>query len=97
MQAILFSPHTDEAAVLMTILQQAGLTVRSVRDFSRAIEAWPESPPDLILVAIHANNVTKVQLQQLRAHIAVPLIVITDLIPESEQVDLMEIEFKKKI
>ena len=63
MQAILFSPHSDEAAVLTTILQQAGLTVRSIRDISRVVETWTENPPDIILVAAHDHQVTKEQLQ----------------------------------
>lgn len=90
MQALLFSPLADEIAVLTAILQQAGLSVRSVRNYPRAVENWPEKPADLIMVSLHENSVTRGQLGLLSAHSDVPLIVITDPISEDAQVDLME-------
>ena len=50
MQAVLFSPHVDEANVLQVILQQAGFMVRTARSLDQAIEAWPENPADFILI-----------------------------------------------
>ncbi len=91
MQAILFSLHADEAAVLSAILQQAGMTVRSVRDFARAIEAWPENPAELLLVAASPGQVVPpMQIKQMRAFTVVPIVVIADSLPEDEQVNLME-------
>jgi DNA-binding response OmpR family regulator len=91
MQALLFSSYADEAAVLTVVLQQAGFTVRSIRDLDRAIDSWPEQPSDLILVTLtddHGQALKKIK--QMRAHTAVPITVITDPVSENAQVDLFE-------
>ncbi len=91
MQALLFSQFADETAVLTTILQQTGMVVRSARDFSRAVEIWPQQPADLVLASITVENARSLHfIRQIRAHIAVPFIIITDPLSEDEQVDLME-------
>lgn len=91
MQALLFSPYADEAAALTIMLQQAGFTVRSIRDISRAIEAWPKQPSDLILITLVEDQAPAVrQVQQMRAHTVVPITVITDLISDDLKVALLE-------
>ena len=50
MQALLFCPYVDESAVLTVVLQQAGFTVRSIRNLEQAIAQWPEQPSELILI-----------------------------------------------
>ncbi|MEW6716976.1 MAG: response regulator transcription factor [Chloroflexota bacterium] len=91
MQAILFSPHADEAAILTTVLQQAGFTVRAIRDLDQAMEAWPERPADLILLTLSGSKEGALkQIKQMRIQTAVPFIVITDTLPEDLQVDILE-------
>lgn len=91
MQALLFSKHADEAAVLNTLLRQAGFSVRSVRSLDQAIESWPERPSDLVLVSL-ADKLEQVitQIEQIRMYTAIPICIITDPLPEDLQVSLFE-------
>jgi DNA-binding response OmpR family regulator len=91
MQAILFSPHADEANVLQVILQQAGFMVRTTRSLDQAIESWPENPADLVLIVLigeHSKSLT--QLKQLRAHTAVPILLVSDLLSDDMYVNYLE-------
>ena len=91
MQALLFSPHADEANVLQVILQQAGFMVRTSRSLGQAIETWPENPADLIMAVLtdeHAKSLS--QVKQLRAHTAVPILLISDLIADDLFVGYLE-------
>jgi DNA-binding response OmpR family regulator len=91
MQALLFSPYADEAAVLTVMLQQAGFTVRSIRDLSQAVEAWPKQPSELILITLTEDQAPAVrQIQQMRAHTVVPIIVIADQLSDDLKVALLE-------
>ena len=91
MQALLFSPHVDETAVLTAVLQQAGLTVRSARDFSRAVENWPQQPADLILAVLPDSEVHSLKgIRQMRSQTAVPFLAIVNALTEDQQVNLME-------
>jgi DNA-binding response OmpR family regulator len=91
MQALLFSPHADEAAVLTVVLQQAGFTVRSVRDLDRAIEAWPQQPAEFILITLSGNQQSALkEIQLMRSHAAVPIVVIVDVVSDDFRVDLLE-------
>jgi DNA-binding response OmpR family regulator len=91
MQALLFSPFADEAEVLTTILQQAGLSVRSVRSLDQAIEAWPEKPSDLVMITLQ-EDLSKAfkQIEQMRMNTAIPICVIANPIPEDVQITLFE-------
>ncbi len=91
MQALLFCQFPDEAAVLRVILQQAGFSVRSSTRIDLAIETWPDKPPDLVLVSLHELNpeINK-QFSQMRVYTVIPICVITDPIPESIHVGLLE-------
>jgi DNA-binding response OmpR family regulator len=91
MQAMLFTPHADEAAVLSAILQQAGFSVRTVRHLDQAIEAWPERPADLILVSFPESKKPAIQqIERMRLFAAIPICVITDPIAEDQQVNILE-------
>lgn len=91
MQAMLFTPHADEAAVLSVILQQAGFSVRAVRNLDRAIEVWPERPADLILVSFPVDTKSAIkQIEQMRMFAAVPICVITDPLSEDLHVSILE-------
>jgi DNA-binding response OmpR family regulator len=91
MQAILFSPHADESNVLQVILQQAGFMVRTYRSLDQAIEAWPENPADLIMTVLSGEHTkSMVQIKQLRAHTAVPILLISDLLLDDLIVNYLE-------
>ena len=91
MQAMLFSPHADEAAVLSVILQQAGFSVRAVRNLDQAIEAWPERPADLILVSFPEDKIAAIQqIERMRMFAAIPICIITDPLSEDQQVNILE-------
>jgi DNA-binding response OmpR family regulator len=90
-QAVLISPFADEANILQVILQQAGFMVRATHNFDQAIESWPNKPADLILIVLtgeHSKSLTQVKL--LRAHTVVPILLISDLLPDDEHVNYLE-------
>ena len=91
MEALLLSNFADETSVLTTVLQQIGFSVRSIRDWQRVIEVWQERPPDLILVVTtqDADFNTK-EIKQLRLQTVIPVVLITNLIPEDQQVNLLD-------
>lgn len=91
MQAVLISPHADEANVLQIILQRAGFMVRSARNLEQAIESWPENPADLILIALsgeHSKSLTQIKL--LRAHTVVPILLVSDTLSDDLHVNYLE-------
>ena len=91
MQALLFSPHPDEANVFQVILQQAGFVVRTGRSLDQAIETWPENPADLVLIALSENPGHSLkQVRQIRAHTVVPIVVIVDLLNDDLHVSFLE-------
>ena len=91
MQAVLFSPHADEANVLQVILQQAGFMVRTARSLDQAIESWPENPAELILIVLSGeHSKSLIQIKQLRAHTAVPILLVSDLLSDDLYVKYLE-------
>jgi len=91
MQALLFSPHIEEASVLILILQRAGFTVRTVQNLDQAIDAWPEQPADFVLITLPENiSRAKQHIETIRLHTVIPICIISDPINESLQVDLLE-------
>lgn len=91
MQALLFSHHAEETAILTMLLQQAGFSVRSVRNLDQAVASWPEQPADLIMIVfpIEVEKATR-QIKQIRAHTAAPIILIADQLTYSLHVELLE-------
>jgi DNA-binding response OmpR family regulator len=90
-QAVLISPHADEANVLQLILQQAGFMVRATRNLDQAIEAWLNNPADLILIVLtgeHSKSLT--QIKMLRAHTVVPILLVSDLLSDDVHVNYLE-------
>jgi DNA-binding response OmpR family regulator len=91
MQALLFSPHLDEANVFQVILQQTGFIVRVSRSLDQAIESWPENPADLVFIALTENPEKALKpVQQIRAHTVVPIVVILDLLTDDLHVRFLE-------
>jgi two-component system KDP operon response regulator KdpE len=91
MQAVLISSHVDEASVLQVLLHRAGFMVRNLRDLEQAIEEWPINPADLIMIAL-ADDPAKIlaELKLLRAHSVVPILLISDILPDDDHVNFLE-------
>lgn len=94
MQAMLFSPHIEEASVLNLLLQRVGFNVRTVHNLDQAVDAWPEQPADFVLITL-PEDVPEIQkamkhIEQVRLHTVIPILIISDPINESLQVGLLE-------
>lgn len=91
MQALLFSPHADEAAVLTTLLQQAGFMVRATRHLKQALETWPKQPAELMLMVFpHQQADLLKHIRQMRTHTAAPIVVLADMLSDDQRVDVLE-------
>lgn len=91
MDALLLSNFPDETAVLTTILQQIGFSVRSIREWDRVIEVWQERTPDLLLITTTQNtDFYSKEIRQIRLQTVVPIVLIVDIIPEDQQVHLLD-------
>lgn len=91
MQAMLFSPHLEEASVLTLLLQRVGFNVRTVHNLDQSIDAWPEQPADFILITLPEDISGALKhIEQVRLHTVIPICIISDPINESLQVDLLE-------
>lgn len=91
MQALLFCYYADESAVLTTILQQAGFSVRSIRNLDQAISQWPEQPSELIMLALPSEQqATTQQISLLRAQTLSSIVAITEKIPEETHINWLE-------
>jgi DNA-binding response OmpR family regulator len=89
MDALLFCQYEDESVVLRDLLQYAGLEVRLVKHLNKAVESWPERPADLIFITLTSLK-DLVFVKQIRGHTVVPIVVLTDMLPEADQVNLYE-------
>lgn len=94
MQALLFSPHIEEASILNLVLQRAGFNVRTVHNLDQAIDVWPEQPADFVLITLPEDtqnllNAIK-HIENIRLHTVIPICIISDPITESLQVKLLE-------
>jgi DNA-binding response OmpR family regulator len=94
LQAMLFSPHIEEASVLNLLLQRVGFNVRTVHNLDQAVDAWPEQPADFVLITL-PEDVLEIQkamkhIEQVRLHTVIPILIISDPINESLQVGLLE-------
>ncbi len=90
MDALVFTDNAEEAAILNLVLQQAGFNVKSVKDLTKAIDNWPETPLDLICVTLSEDiQRDKKLLVQIRAHTVIPLILIVDPLKEEEEISIL--------
>jgi DNA-binding response OmpR family regulator len=88
MEVLLYATHIDESSVLAFLLQQTGITVRTSQHLEHSIENWPEHPSDIILLAFSGSDYAKAvqHIEQIRASSIVPIIIISDPIPEDQVV-----------
>ena len=89
MQASLLAFNADESAVLRLVLQRAGLASRITADLEEASRDWPNQNSDLLVLAFR-RDVPIPFVRQLRARIAVPLVVISEPLSEDARIDLLE-------
>jgi len=91
MQALLFCPYSDEAAILGVVIQQAGFTVRSIRNLEQSIAQWPEQPSELVLLVAPQGdkNVTRL-INSLRAQTLASIIIICEATSEETQIEWFE-------
>ena len=73
MYALLLARNADERAVLSLVLQRAGLAATTVNGLERALQAWPERPADLILLALRADD-PLADIRRIRGEAAVPIL-----------------------
>jgi DNA-binding response OmpR family regulator len=79
MQALLYSPYSDEQSILHTVLSQAGFSVRMAMDLHQPIKNWPEVPADLFLVCIPENEMDPCQIvRNFRAQSLASLVIIIE-------------------
>ncbi len=91
MQALLFCPYADEAAVLTVILQQAGFTIRSIRNLDHAISQWPENPSELILIVLPPRHSEAAQqISMLRSQTLSSIVIITEKVNEETHISWLE-------
>jgi DNA-binding response OmpR family regulator len=91
MQAMLFSPHLEEASVLTLLLQRVGFNVRTVHNLDQSVDAWPEQPADFVLITLPEDIPKAIKhIEQVRLHTVIPICIISDPINESLQVDILE-------
>lgn len=91
MQAYLISLHDVENNILQVVFQQAGFLVRTIRNFDQPTETWFDNPPDFILM-VNPNDQSKLlgQLREMRAFSVVPIILISEPMPEDLLVNVLE-------
>lgn len=89
MYALLLAGDPDETAVLTLVLQRAGLAVTASKSLERALQAWAERPADLILLALHAEDVVG-QVRAVRAETEAPLVLVVDAVAEDVCYEVLE-------
>ena len=91
MQALLYTPFSDEQSILHTVLTQAGFSVRIAMDPYQPIKTWPELPADLFLLCIPERETNPGQIvQNFRAQSLATLIVIIEKETEELIIHLYE-------
>jgi DNA-binding response OmpR family regulator len=83
MEALLFSSSRDEIPILASIIQQAGILVRTSHHLEQSIDTWPDHPSDLTLLSFFGDYQQAIQqVAQFRAVSVAPILVLVDLLPE---------------
>jgi DNA-binding response OmpR family regulator len=90
MYALLLAHNADESAVLRLVLQRAGFASRVTTDLEDSIKGWDEKPSDLILLA-YKDIIEKTEIRNLRSKTVVPIILISQPLPEDLHIELLEI------
>jgi DNA-binding response OmpR family regulator len=91
MEALLYTPFSDEQGILHTVLTQAGFSVRIAMDFNQPMKNWPELPVDLFLLCIPEKETDPGQIvRNFRAQSLAILVVIIEKETEELIIHLYE-------
>ncbi len=90
MQALLISTHPEESAVLSIMLKQVGFVVTLTNQIKPYIENWPDLVDLLLIVLENDHEKSLPAITQLRGHTVVPIIIITEQLPEESEIALIE-------
>jgi DNA-binding response OmpR family regulator len=75
LNALLLCDDPNEAAILATVLQVAGMAPLASGDLDKALRAWSQRPADLVLLALHHGSPLE-QVRRIRAETEVALAAI---------------------
>ena len=89
MYALLVAEDPDEAAVLLLVLQRAGLAAATAKDLNCAVESWSERPADLIVLAL-SGLTPQEQVSQVRGETPVALVVVIGSTDEELHFEMLE-------
>jgi DNA-binding response OmpR family regulator len=91
MQALIYSPYTQEASMLLSTLQQAGFSVRSTPSIQHTLNEIPEKSAEIIVVAIQPGDEKMIKvIEQIRTQTAMTIIIICEMITEDYHIRLLE-------
>lgn len=88
MRVLLICDDAKERPVLSYALQQVGVETITAQEVEEALVLWEKRPAELILLLQHDKPL--VAVRRLRAATIVPLLLITDELPEYQKIKLME-------
>lgn len=89
MQAVVIAPDADERDILTFVLRHAGLAVAASGEQKRLLSKWEDHPADVILVALGENAKLVDTAQEVRAVTQVPLLILTDSLPERDLIQTL--------
>ena len=89
MYALLVAEDPDEAAVLLLVLQRAGLAAATAKDLNCAVESWSERPADLIVLAL-SGLTPQEQVSQVRGETPAALVVVIGSTDEELHFEMLE-------
>jgi DNA-binding response OmpR family regulator len=82
MYALLVVRDPDEKAVLMMVLQRAGLTVTTATDLDHAMDTWSERPADLILISLEGKDPFEA-IRRARAETDAPMLMVVETLGDA--------------
>jgi two-component system, OmpR family, KDP operon response regulator KdpE len=87
MQGIICSQKNEETYLLSFALNNSGLEMRSIEGIDRVIEIWSDQPADFVVLVLPGSSTDlMVQVQNMRSWMIAPLVLISDLVKEEDQV-----------
>lgn len=86
---LVFSDEPDSAVYWASSLMRNNLTAVHQSSFGRAIETWENEVPDMILIDTNGSNAYAQEfVGKLRNETIIPLILLTNAIPENEIIEI---------
>jgi DNA-binding response OmpR family regulator len=79
----------DESAVLTLVLQRVGCSVRAAKTMDDLNRIWSDQPIDLVLL-VGPTPSLGMEVRQIRAQAAAPIVVVTEKLGETDQIGLYE-------